>query len=260
MNNDERTSEVWIKAIEAVHLISRDIGGDRAAKAAIAERVWDRALKVSTEWLAMGADVGGLPIKRPTLSSTSFGTRYAEYVSSETQSDKPALLGHAFALHSSDHDADFKRWDWAYGLFVSTQAAAVITKSQKTPLRAKLPHRIVVYGARFLRREILAIVGKSDDAPVDAPKATSKAEGRKKRTIWNYAPVIEQFRALIEAGEMKNIYGPLTARGVKAAIEEEIKSRMEKSNGDVPPDGTVKHKRRHITDLWQAWERAQKTH
>lgn len=149
--SDVNSNDLWVTALEAVHLLSPEIGGDKIAKERIAERLRDGALKSTMLWMAGGVDLGSLLPQRPSLdlspqdlakralpenfayfkrertipelSETKFGAGFADFVTPHTS--KRASVGLAFWNFSNTEtwERDQKRWNWSQGLFVVSQEA-----------------------------------------------------------------------------------------------------------------------------------------
>ncbi len=58
----------WIEPIDAVHLLAPKLGGDAAAKLAIAERLRDGAIKCTCVWMSEGLDIGPITSLRPVVA------------------------------------------------------------------------------------------------------------------------------------------------------------------------------------------------
>ncbi|WP_156420704.1 MULTISPECIES: hypothetical protein [unclassified Sphingopyxis] len=188
-----------IGALQAVHLISPYVGGDRAAKRAIVERLVDCSIKADCWWCAIGIDVGRPYVEpqlvvewdeeepapvitddywhklrvektRPVVSSTQYGDALAVSVS------PPGMLGGA--IWKDIKKSDLKRWDWYNGLIIVSYPAGASDMVKNAP---QLPIRVFALGVRFAKEDILKIVTGSIE-----PQANKKSKkgGRKPSSLW----------------------------------------------------------------------------
>ena len=184
----------WIGALEAAHLLAPHVGGDRAAKKALTERLRDGAIQSRAAWMAMAIDVGrpyvmtpicfelneGEPVPtvtrhqlhqhfKPTISHTRYGDGLAFSV------NKVGVIGQAFWSGASK--LDVKRWDWSQGFFlVSYDPRTWKQDAIPEALSEKFPMRMFVLGAEFSRADIHRIIGSAD---VMLPPVKSESRGRK---------------------------------------------------------------------------------
>lgn len=189
MKNDRAE---FISALDAVHLLSAHLGGDKLAKRAIIERLMDGAVRSTCWWLAHGIDYGrpylsppivfeweegearpdpspnemeALRIKstRPRISDAKYGDGLALTV---TSSGSPQI---ASGFWSQVRKSDIRRWRWAEGFVIATEK-----RSESMQLRT------FALGVKFAKDDVLAIVGQSASQP--GPEKVSR--GRKLTEIW----------------------------------------------------------------------------
>lgn len=199
----------WISALDAVHLISSDVGGDKKAKKLIAERLSDGAIRAKAWWSAQGLDIGkpyvepiytaewkeGQPqpkidhrkwlewrmtATKPQVSDRNIGDGIALRVS-----DTPNLA-HGFWRGATKEDR--KRWDWATGFFLIT----IRSPTQHDKKLSSLPTRLFALGVSFERSDITRIVAQQENN--SAQKRTNK--GRPPSPKW--APWVAELIALNE--------------------------------------------------------------
>lgn len=147
----------WIEPKEAVHLLSSRIGGDIAAKVAIAERLKDGAIECTHVWISEGPDIGQIEAKRPKFPTKQQGDISGPWVSAVQRSKGPVMLGGAFWRYSDDWDADLKRWNWHEGLFVASRNGPMVASVDGVPAQQTNSHsrsRMIVAGIRFSREDV----------------------------------------------------------------------------------------------------------
>lgn len=201
----------WIEPLEAVHLLSSSLGGDRKAKKAIAERLRDGAIESVAWWMAIGADVGALPYfepaivaqvddgeeppswsaseiaeirrlkTRPKISFTEVGDGLAIETWAGPTRDS-FLLGHDFWTSSRKEDVD--RWNWTTGFFLmSSPAGEWVSSKVGKSFTEKFPMRQFVLGVKFRRTSIESILGATvATAPLVPP--SQSVRGAKQSETW----------------------------------------------------------------------------
>ncbi|MDC0886223.1 hypothetical protein OAS19_00315 [Altererythrobacter sp.] len=194
----------WISALEAVHLLSPKIGGDKKAKKALVERLLDSAIHCTAWWLAKGYDVGqpyigqGVTLpddfaslseaalhdltveqSQPVISETKFGTNYALSVRAGN-----IFIGGQFWNLATKEDRE--QWSWANGLFKCSYPNVEAIAGFGEPLGPNSPKsriRLYALGVHFHRPHVLGIVAKSAGEPARADTKPSNA-GRKPSELW----------------------------------------------------------------------------
>ena len=184
MENVIKSEPGWIKALEAVYILSPFVGGDDQAKSIISGRMRDGALKVKAEWMSFGYDVGAIPIKRPIVSLDKVGQHYA--VSVTPQSEKPLTVSMGFWLGCEDWESDQKRILWYDGIFILTLPPEQASARPDIPTLASLPRRWIVSGTRLNEKEIRNIASTLSSGQPRSSQDTEKHERNvSKDERWN---------------------------------------------------------------------------
>lgn len=254
----KKKSDDWIRAIEAVHLVSSKTGGDRTAKQIITDRMRDEALMISADWIAIGADVGPIPTDAPEQSKSKFGMNYAEILSPRPLRKGQVrkgrvMLGGAFSLHSHDWEKDLKRWHWGWGIFVASRPPAVKgDNAERFPLHLKFGSRFVVGNAQFLRKQILAAAeGRPTYGPANHVLETpAPPRKRSNRSIkFMIAPLMLELENRILNNTIQELVGDYYGYGTQARIQELITAGVESSGGEIS-ESTVKRRARDLMERW----------
>lgn len=244
-----KSDDVWISALDAVYLVGADLGGDTAAKMAIAERLRDGALNAVADWWSFGADVGPLPYSIPSVSDKLIGPGYA-YNAQDFSADKyDKLLREGLLCGSENWDHDFKRWRWNLGLFVFSHNGFKQPGSTRSSPRLDYPSRHVISGTEFRRSEILAIVGRAEAEPPPAAAETKITTRNQKK--WHDGPVMAEFRQQIADRKIHDTFGPVDGFGVQAALAKTYSDRVYELFGDGPSIETAKRRATRLMDEWR---------
>ncbi len=243
----------WIEPLEAVHLISPKLGGDRKAKKAIVDRLRDDAIRSTAWWLAIGADVGrpyAEPIlvadiedgdenplwsaarinqirqaqTKPTASTTQVGDGMAVQVFDGVKN--LLLLGRQF--WKSARRQDLRRWDWADGFFLITRPAGDGPSGEvENGFGAKFPVRTFALGVRFCRADIERMLGEPANSAIPA-QSPPETRGAKQSQSWpNWVAALS---VLVDDGQKF-----VSAR----ALVRKVADRLDEDNLPHPSDNTV---------------------
>jgi hypothetical protein len=251
----------WITALEAVHLLSPMIGGDKKAKKALVERLLDSAILTTAWWIATGYDVGPpyvaklgeLPDDHASLSTAQLHDLRVEQ-SKPTVSETLAGPNHALSLSAGNviiggqfwtlaTKQDREQWDWSNGLFKYSYPAAYTTEgATKLVDRHSLTARMRTYalGVHFHRPHVLDIVAERNGEPAKASSPPSNA-GRKPSYLW--ANWVAEVISLQDDEAIENF----TANQLKERIE---KIASEKGV-PIPVSSTVYPAARRVLRLLQ---------
>ena len=251
----------WIPALEAVHLISAKVGGDKKAKSAIIHRLQDGAVNSTALWLAHSYDVGVPYLSKSMAFNEEEFSRYVKLSKAEqhdlwVEHTKPKIshnmgpewaqrvdsgdlmIGGAFWKMGTAKDRD--RWDWALGLFVSAYMSPEEVRCRAIGQDFRGPGmRMVAFGVHFHKPDILNIVGSPE--PVAAPKVASNA-GRKRSELWP-----RWIAEVIILHEDEGIER-LTAN----ALVEKVRDRVSIKGGDIPTERTVFETAKEILEFLKA--------
>lgn len=202
----------YLSALEAVHFLAPRVGGDKAAKWAIIERLKDGAIEAKAWWFAHGIDIGQPYImptmtveviegqagptadnwkqfrienSRPTVSEKKIGSGYAKTVKYLPKNSKSDLII-AQGFWSKMRDEDFESQDWSVGFFIIRfPSEEIFIDGKKKYLRH--PTRSFVLGVEFDQNDILKIAGVNDDMNDQARSIISRKSsnsGRKRSEKW----------------------------------------------------------------------------
>ena len=200
----------WIEALEAVHLIAQQVGGDKQAKKAITQRLIDGAIASRGWWFAQAVDDGGdlavlllnhtkkistatsplsahellehrIEASKPIVSETTTGTRFARSVRGNHVPLFPAFW-------SLVTKSAAKRWRWDIGLFLVERPGLRDVVPVGKALVPDFP-RMIWYslGVEFSKADILKIVSAESPAPGPAAQPDSmpaRRRGRKRGDFW----------------------------------------------------------------------------
>lgn len=249
-----KTPVEWIDPREAVHWLSQRIGGDAAAKSAIAERFRDGAIECSIVWMSQGPDIGPVSNRRPrfpVLSSKPSGT---SWVTPINRGSKPLKLGGALLRFSDDWDADQKRWDWQRGIFIFSNNLTSIVRVNEIPIeerKSQLRYRLVVSGIRFSSKDVKRIVEGENPNSVEADGSTGK-RGRSgpRRKKFNYGPILSRLESEISNGKISRL-GNVSDFGMQAKLEREITRELTDDDGLEPSETTVRRTTTRLMEMWK---------
>lgn len=159
-SNAEHSAGEWIPVIDAVQMLAPHVGGEKAAKEAISERLRECALDASPLWTSHGPDVGAVLSTRPTASESTIGPGFAKSVSPENPPGK-IKLSIGFWTYSQDWYRDVGRWQWRDGLFIVSSPPALPPefKGKNVPFLAKIGTRHVAFGVHVRRGQIEDLAG-----------------------------------------------------------------------------------------------------
>lgn len=249
-----KTPVVWIDPIDAVHLLSHRMGGDAAAKSAIAERFRDGAIKCSLVWMSEGPDVGPVSHERPRFPVLSSKPSYGSWVSRIHKGPTPLILGDAFLRYSDDWEADLQRWDWKSGLFIlSYQPVSTlwIDGVLADATKAKFRNRIVMSGIRFNSADIKRIV-ESENPNFSIKAGGTRTRGRSgpRQKKFDYGPVLARLQSEILTGEIDRLGGSEDF-GVQAKLEREIVRELTDDDGLEPSETTVRRIAKKLIEMWR---------
>lgn len=264
---DVNTDNLWVSALEAVHLLSPEVGGDKIAKERIADRLKDGALKANVLWMAGGVDLGSLLRQRtspelslkeaalralpenfdyykrertvPEISETKFGAGLADFVTPHRS--KRASLGRAFWSFADTEtwDRDQKRWNWSEGLFVVSQEPIFKVAPQGTPLKYKFGRRLFVYGLELRRSEVLALIPrKSPEAsilPVTPPSVKRRAQK------YDWEELMTELVAFAYHKPLRDQFDIYEMKGFQTKLEKWLTERLE-AKGLNPGPSAIRNK------------------
>jgi len=223
MENVVKSEPGWIKALEAVYILSPFVGGDDQAKSIISGRMRDGALKVKAEWMSFGYDVGAIPIKRPIVSLDKVGQHYA--VSVTPQSEKPLTVSMGFWLGSEDWESDQKRILWYDGIFILTLPPEQGSSQPDAPTLASLPRRWIVSGTRLNEEEIRNIgIPLSSGQPRSSQNSEKQERDVSKDERWN--DWIATLAVAIYKGDLKP---PITPKALLKFVDDEFAFKGQKT-------------------------------
>lgn len=249
----------WIEPLDAVHWLAARIGGDVAAKTAIAERLRDGAVDCSHIWMSKGPDIGRVTSDRPKFAVLKSGVTPSPWVSPIRDGKNPAKIGNAFWLYSDDWDADLKRWNWSTGLFVVSRYDTSIISVDGIPteeFKSEVRSRMVASGVRLSRTDIERIAeGAGGQIEGKAQKVDSRGTGKRGRKgprlkKFNYGPVLASLQSEIISGKILRFGDPFR-RGTMAAMEREIVLKLTDDDGLEPSPSTVRRRARELLEMWQ---------
>jgi hypothetical protein len=206
----ERPAIEWIEPLEAVQMLAPKVGGDAAAKAAIAERLKDGIVECCTVWLALGPDIGAISSQRPKFPMRSEGVNSPPWISPIAKPGTPTMLGPAFWQFSDDWGYDHKRWNWAAGLFVVGETSrGPVVQLDGIPIRQLKSEgrtRMVASGVRFSKADIEKIAPpnplQTTTAPIPLKEAGDNGSASKAWPLWVAEMVLFQHEVGIP-GAMK---------------------------------------------------------
>lgn len=222
MENVVESEPGWIKALEAVYILSPLVGGDDQAKAIIAGRMRDGALRVKAEWMSFGYDVGAIPIKRPNVSLDKVGQHYA--VSVTPQSEKPLTVAMGFWLGSEDWENDQKRILWYDGIFILTLPPEPASSRPDIQSLASLPHRWIVSGTRLNEKEILDIADALNSSQhISSQKVEKRERIVSKDVRWN-----DWIATLVVGIYNGEIQPPLTTKALLKFVDDKLAFKGQK--------------------------------
>lgn len=257
----------WLSAIEAVHLISPSIGGDKKAKEAIAARLHDGVIIPRALWTAEGANLGEPFVTRslefederemgavnnpdaltirmtaPQETLNKAGSGYAYRVN---LSEKRAIrLGPAFWARSVNWKRDQKRWEWGKGLLMVTTEPLGDLHPNPRIMEAQWGLRNVAYGVQFKRSDIIAIV---NPASIAEAKIEKREPLRRRASKHDWDPVLIDLIAIGFLGNSNQFFGPHGLRGWQGSVEKWILDRFS-HDGLEASETTVKNKVAAIRD------------
>lgn len=241
------TSGEFVEALEAVHLLSPMLGGDRAAKRAIVERLQDGAIRSSCWWLAEGIDYGHpylspaitvewdegdappafdaqaykklrMEVTRPKVSSSEYGDGLATHVS-------PLGEAHlALGFWTRVKKSDLRRWQWSEGFVLASE-----DRGHTFPIRS------FALGVKFAKEDIMAILGSKLLA---VPKDRQETRGRKRSDHW--PTWIAEVIALHDDGDLMGLSA--------TKLITEIEGRLLRKGKDYPSMETVRTTAAAIVD------------
>ena len=196
----------WIKAIDAVHLLSKSSGGDKRSKKLILERLKDGGISATAWWVAHAVDVGRpynrfpelgeydinekIPVvtpaeteailmekTKPVESNSRYGDHLAFSVSSEN-----IILGGAFWRCIDLNDR--VNCNWSDGFFLTKYSASKKT-NPKDPWAKfhKYPTRMFALGVHFHKPDVIKMLDLH--ANIISEKKPSNA-GRKMSEKWPF--------------------------------------------------------------------------
>jgi hypothetical protein len=266
-NSTDEDEESWVSAIEAVHLISRSVGGDKKAKSAIAERMFDGSIMPHALWMSEAANVGEPYLHRsltypedwtqdrikkwrnenailmkirmtaPFQSDEKTGSGYAYMV--KVSPERKLFVSSGFWKLSEDPKRDQKLWDWGEGMVVVTKPPLGELNPSPRLMEAEFGRRFVAFGLHFKRSDILAIVEPSRDVSFSTPSPQPVKLRRAGKHDWE--PVLLD---LIAKGFLKQTdedFGPFGMKAWQAKLEVWIKRHFE-SRGLSVSDSAVRNK------------------
>ena len=266
-NPTNEDPETWVSAIEAVHLISRSVAGDKKAKAAIAERMFDGAITPHALWMSEAANVGEpfqhrnytypedlaqdqikkwseenalmmqIEMTAPRQSDVKAGSGYAYVV--DISPKRTILVGSGYWKLSGDLKRDQKLWDWGQGMVVVTRPPLGELHPSPRLMEAEFGTRFVAFGLHFRLTDILSIIQPLTEAPLSAQSSQPVKLQRARTHDWN--PVLLD---LIAKGFLKQTdedFGPTGLRAWQSKLEVWIKKHFE-SRGLSVSDSAVRDK------------------
>lgn len=235
MENDRKPE--FITALDAVHLLSVQLGGDRRAKRAIIDRLMDGAIRSTCWWFAHGIDYGRPYLSPPIVFEWSEGEARPDPSPHELEalriegtrpkvSNKACGDGIAFTVSpagsprlelgfwSQVRKSDIRRWKWSEGFVIATER------------RSEAQLRSFALGVKFAKEDILAIIGTPPNLPQQAGKSS---RGRKLTELW--PDWVAEVISLNYCGEI----GDQTAN----RLVEIVADRLAKKGLDCPSKDTV---------------------
>ena len=264
---DVNADNLWVSALEAVHLLSPEVGGDKIAKEQIAERLRDGALKASVLWMADGVDFGSLLPQRPVpelspeeaarrilpenvafskrertvpeISEKKFGSGFAHFVTPHRS--KRASLGGAFwnFANSETWERDQKRWNWSEGLFVVSQEPIFKVAPKGTPLKYKFGRRLFVYGLELLRSEVLALIPRKSPEASGLPVIPPPVKRRAQKYDWE--ELMTELVAYAYHKPLRDQFDIYEMKGFQTKLEKWLTERLE-AKGLNPGSSAIRKK------------------
>lgn len=199
MVSETKSASKWITAVDAVHLLSPTLGGDKKAKKAILERLYDNSIKSTAWWLGYGIDIGSTHNSSPVLQTFDSEDDFVELSASELRElmkrkTQPNISSTRAGDHLVQHleqgpilggllwsniaEADLERCNWSTGFFIATgRGKEQMAFFGKSGNNVKHPKRLFALGVQFEEDDVLKIIG---DSVPDRPKRRA----RKKSADW----------------------------------------------------------------------------
>ncbi|NCP25187.1 MAG: hypothetical protein GW854_13735 [Erythrobacter sp.] len=234
----------WIRLLDAVHLISQELGGDKTAKKAIVERLKGNSIRAKCWWHASGIDIG-----KPYIGSHTYQHKKGEKAPSPEAFNEwyrnqtlPVVsdtrVGDGFAtdafmmmdgeLGGSFWKAvckkDLARWDWSTGFCIGTglppiQILVLDEKNEKKIL--KLPARIFALGVELKRSNVEKIIPDSKSSPVQKIELTPdlSKRGRPRNNSWGHW--VGELILLHEKNRLEYMSATSIVQKIDATLEEE---------------------------------------
>tara|TARA_A100001391_G_scaffold205351_1_gene205277 strand:- start:1958 stop:2893 length:936 start_codon:yes stop_codon:yes gene_type:complete len=238
-------SSFWVTPLQAVHLLSPQLGGDKAAKKAIIERLLDSAVETRAAWFAFGVDLGEpyvpavytyeledgeIPLvppssremaalSKPKVSATRFGSGFALSV------EKVDIIGGVF--WGAAKKKDIKRWNWREGLLLVTlPAGSWADEAVPHSMSQKFDMRMFVLGAEFKKADIEKIVS-FPSSPVTTVNTGAAPEKRGRKLSDGWPDWVAEVVLMHHEGKLER----LTATKLIATIDERLASAGKKAPG-----------------------------
>lgn len=224
----------WVSTLEAVHLIAPRVGGDKAAKKAIVERLRDCSIQARAWWVAQAIDIGR-PYVEPVLSvEWNDGEQPPEMTSSDWQQmrrskSKPVIsqtrVGDAQAFDVRENPmlgcafwrdmkkADLRRWDWTSGFCLASYPAGTVFTQCEIENYQRWPIRMFALGVEFSKSDIKKIAARVEVQPQQLPFSARGRPPSSRTANWVAELVLLHSEEGIEL---------LTASGVCQQISERL--------------------------------------
>ena len=195
--NTQNDIDSWVSALDAVGILSTQLGGHEQAKNDLLSRIRDGVLECRAQYICQEADAGKIDLDNLDWDDYRVSEPHKEQIDKTFLRPRQSKgefvrVPNDFFLRSDGWTIDSKRCHWDRSLIVATRPAQLRTVSRHADPKASLLIRRFVFRLEFPKEVIDSLAGieatvineSTWDAPLPGSKKRSNA-GRPRSDSWN---------------------------------------------------------------------------
>ena len=231
----------WVLSLDLFRMVEARTGAERKARALLNKAARSGRLKARSKCAVREVDHEKIQLIPPNEK-----TRLTKFIT-VCDKDHHLPIFPSFWRHRGRSFYEVTLWKWDKGIFAAVDQPSgeyIHDEVEESQLLTPATYRTVYYGVEFDAHCIDAVL---EDVQVRKPSGGQPGPRNKK---FNYAPVLAQLEAMVDAGKIEAKFGSPTGFGTQAQIANWIGDRMAEKYDQTPPEATLRNKARKIVQIW----------